>query len=263
MACGQELNDLEIKMSNILANYQHERHFLQIVHVSRNGSSKRPFVYMKNHKAACSTVLATLLHQQMVYMNLPLEPISADIIHKPPKHMMQNGKRSLNTEAAIKALTDTEHYKFTVVREPVSRLLSAFSDKVLGQTKQRERFLKQIDKPLDWDIKLEDFIDIVCDDSAARNLDRHWRSQCKEISYSQVKYDYIGTVENINVALQAIMRELFGTSDFHMEDTRKTIGHKTKSAPLRDRLAPKYLAKLEQAYSDDFQMYHSVTQEIG
>ena len=41
----------------ILDNYQHQRHFLQLVNIPVFGA---PFLYMKNHKAACTTVLAPI-----------------------------------------------------------------------------------------------------------------------------------------------------------------------------------------------------------
>ena len=246
------------RMNEILKNYHHERHFLQIVHMSNKGMSKRPFVYMKNHKAACSTVLATTLRHQMEFLNLPVGPIGTDIIHKPPKILMRNGKRNLNVDDAVAALKNPRYFKFTVVREPVLRVLSAFSDKISEQTKQRAAFFKHIGKNVEDELSLEDFIDIVTQDSVARDLDRHWRSQCKEISYGLIKYDFIGTVDAIGTALRDIMGEAFGQRDFHVEDTRKTIGHKTKSASLRGGLKKKDLSKLELAYSEDFEMYEVV-----
>ena len=246
------------KVNDIVKNYQHERHFLQIVHMSNKFTSKRPFVYMKNHKAACSTVLATTLRHQMEFLNLPVGSIGNDIIHKPPKILMRNGKRNLNVVDAIGALEDARYYKFTVVREPVSRILSAFSDKVSGQTKQRAALFKHVGLSIDRELKLGEFIDIVTQDSVARDLDRHWRPQCKEISYGQIKYDYIGTVDNIGTSLCDVMGVLFGNQHLHMEDTRKTIGHKTTSASLRGGLSKAELGKLEQAYAGDFEMYEAV-----
>lgn len=245
-------------MNDILKNYHHERHFLQIVHVSGKGTSKRPFVYMKNHKAACTTVLATVLRHQMAFLDLPATPIGNDIIHKPPKALMRNGKRSLSVDGALAALESPEHFRFTFVREPVSRILSAFSDKVSGDTKQRAALFRHIGKAPGDALSLADFIDIVAQDSAARDLDRHWRSQCKEISYGLIDYDFLGTVDGIDPALREVMAELFGQGDLQVEDTRKTIGHKTRSASLRDGLRKKDLARLEQAYADDFEMYAAV-----
>lgn len=243
---------------DILRNYTHDRHFLQNVHLSRDKTSKRPFIYMKNHKAACTTILATLIHHQMEYLDLPPGPITGNTIHSPPKILIRNGRRSLSVEDACRALETPRVYKFTVIREPLSRILSAFSDKVTGDTKQRAALFRHAGLSMDHELKLEDFIDIVTQDSVARNLDRHWRSQRKEISYGQINYDYIGTVENLGPALRVILREVFATADMNLQDTRKTIGHKSKSESLRDGLSKKDLGKLEQAYSDDFEMYATI-----
>ena len=248
-------------MNEITRNYHHELHFLQIVHVSNKGTSKRPFVYMKNHKAACSTVLATTLRHQMEFLNLPVGLISNDIIHKPPKILMLNGKRNLSVDNAVAVLENPRYFKFTVVREPVSRILSAFADKVSGQTKQRAVFCKHIGKNVDDELSLEDFVNIIAEDRVAQDLDRHWRSQCKEISYGLIKYDYLGTVDAIGTTLRDVMGEVFGQPNLPIEDTRKTIDHKTQSASLRGGLSKKDLSKLELAYCEDFEMYEAISRK--
>lgn len=250
-------------MSTLLQNYHHERHFLQNIHVSNANTSKVPFVYVKNHKAACTTILSTTLHNQQTFLNLPPEQISSDMIHKPPKKFMRNGKRTLTVESALAAINDTAYFKFTFVREPLSRLLSAFLDKVSMQTKQRAALFKHVGMQMDEELSLSKFIDIISQDSAARDLDRHWRSQTKEISYSEIEYDFIGTVADIQIGLPYVMKRIFGSDAASIQDTRKTIGHKTNSSALLNELSKADIKKVETIYHDDFEMYARVVKALS
>lgn len=244
---------------DILKNYTHERHFLQNVHVSRAGTCDRNFVYVKNHKAACTTILATLLECQRSYSGANIAAIPEQMVHKPPARFMMNGRRNLDFETAISALSDTGRFKFTVIREPVSRTVSAFADKILGDEKQKSKLMKAIGKPADTEIGLSEFIDVLAHEPAVMDLDRHWRLQSKEISYGLVDYDLIGTVENVSDAMLVAVQTCFGLDRLPLQDTRKTFGHKTSSRSLVENLTPTDRRNLDKVLEPDLAMYEAVT----
>ncbi len=120
----------------ILANYIHQRHFLQTVNIPVLG---KPFLYMKNHKAACTTVLATLMAHLLDLQGEGTESIDMQSVHTPPKSLLLTGPRGLNVRRVMRALDDPAVFRFTIVREPVSRTVSSFADKIVKGDKQKNQ----------------------------------------------------------------------------------------------------------------------------
>ncbi len=248
-----------IPVDRIRANYNHDRHFLQTVHAARKGTAKRPFLYMKNHKSACTTVLATLLKCQQMHLGDPDIPIEESTVHKPPARYMSNGRRNLDVDQAIEALFDPRYLRFTIIREPISRTVSAYADKISSGGKQKTALLKTVGKQPDDDISLSQFIDLIANDEAAMNVDRHWRLQSKEISYGFIDYDLIGTVSNVSSILARVADECFGLEAPPLQDTRTTFGHQTSSKDLIETLTADDLRNLDRVLEADLEMYEAVS----
>ena len=242
----------------ILSNYKHERHFLQTVHAARPGTADRPFVYLKNHKAACTTVIASLLKFQHQFMGEVCGQVEEAVIHKPPARLMSNGRRNLDVASAVAILQNPTLFRFTVIREPISRTVSSYADKIQAGGKQKLALLKAANLPPDSEISLSRFIDLISSNELALDADRHWRLQSKEISYGLIDYDLIGTVPDIDRVLRAVSKACFGLDDFQLEDTRKTLGHKTSSKSLVEALTASDRRKLEHVLEDDLEMYEQV-----
>lgn len=242
----------------LLANYHHERHFLQTIHVAQSGTAKRPFIYMKCHKAACTTILATLINNQRLHMGQDTGLVEEAVIHKPPKQLMANGRRNLTTEHAVKAICSKEFFRFTVIREPIVRTISAYSDKILGGGKQKTALMKLLKRPVESNISLSEFLDIIANDEAVLDLDRHWRSQSKEISYGLVPYDFIGDVADIGTAITRVTQSCFDADRSEIQDTRVTLGHASSSTKYLKGLTQTDKRNLEKALEEDFDMYAEV-----
>ncbi len=244
--------------SQILSNYHHERHFLQIVHVARAGTARVPFIYMKNHKAACTTILATLIRYQQAHLGQPVTTVAESVIHKPPARLMQNGRRSLDTGRALAFLNDPQYFRFTVIRDPIARTVSAYADKMVKGGKQKAALMRHLGRPAEADITLSEFLDIIAQDSGARDVDRHWRSQRKEISYDTVTYDFIGDMRDLDGAMSKVIGMCFDDGEMLVQDTRKTLGHKSDSRSRLEGLSAEDRRNLETALEDDLAMYEEV-----
>lgn len=242
----------------LLRNYLIERHFLQAAHVSTAAVGGRDFVYMKNHKAACTTILATLMAHQLARLGQPDEARARASAHMPPRWLIRNGKRALTVPAARKALQDPARFKFTVVRDPVARTLSAYADKIAGNQGPKRALMKHLGRPADSDLSLGAFLDILAQDPVARNIDRHWRSQRRETCYDQIAYDFVGDTATLDTAFQVILQACFGTPDGKVQDTRTLMGHSSNSAALRAELTATDRKNLERAFAEDFDMYEQV-----
>ncbi len=247
--------------SGILNNYLHDRHFLQTVHLPAFDPTARTFVYMKNHKCACSTILASILHQLNTQTGGSVQ-IDMNSIHNPPKSLIRTGRKALNVPAAMEALRDSARFRFSVVRHPVARTLSAFFGYLLKTPGQKEKFLRHVGRAPDRDIHLSDFLDIVARDEKARDLNRHWRPQRKEISYDFIDFDFVGRVDELNSALDHISYEIFG-NHIDMQDTRSSLGHSSSSKDAIKGLTKSDQSNLEAAFFMDFEMFEDTKKRFG
>jgi hypothetical protein len=246
----------------ILPNYQSRRHLLQNMHLPAKPYGGPNFMYMKNHKAACTNVLTLLITQMHHALSSDAElEISMKSVHNLPTDYLRAGARGLDWPTAEKALTEITCFRFTIIREPLSRTVSAWSDKMQGDTRHRRDFNQVIGRDLDTDVSLPEFLDIIAQDDRARLIDRHWRPQHLEISYGQVPYNFIGRVEDMDTARDHIVTALFGLrgQSVRILDTRDHLGHASSSRKHRDALTAKDKRNVERAFAKDFEMYDTVS----
>ena len=244
----------------ILDNYLHNKHFLQLVNVPVFG---KPFLYMKNHKAACTTVLATLMANLIDLKGAGSETIDMTSVHTPPKSLLLTGPRGLTMDRVMEALADRQVFRFTIVREPVARTVSSFSDKIVKGDKQKGKLMRHLKRPIDDDISLSEFLDIMAQDEAARDIDRHWRSQRKEVSYDFINYDFVGDMADLDGAMRHVVKTIFDVDTPQLQDTRSSLGHKSASAEMIAAMTPTDRRNIETAFGEDFEMYEDVRQRLA
>jgi hypothetical protein len=255
-----------VSASDLMANYIHRRHFLQTANLSAFTPPGSKFLFMKTSKAACSTVMATLIRQMARARgdegNGVMETLNS--VHSPPANLVMSGLKALNEQMIMDALADPDVFKFTVIRDPISRTVSAWADKIDGNEKEKGRLMRYLGRDENSNITLKQFIALLAEDEGARDLDRHWRLQRKETSYDLIDYDYIGLVEEMDAAMEKIVGTCFGTEAAgEIVDTRRTLGHKTKSSELIKTLSAKDLKNLEKAFGPDFEMYEEVKARLS
>lgn len=248
-------------LADILPNYQSRRHLLQNVHLPAKRFGGRAFLYMKNHKAACTNVLTLLITQMHHALSAKdaLE-ISMDGVHNLSPEYLRAGARGLDWPLVEDALFG-DVYRFTIIREPLSRTVSAWSDKLQGDTRHRRDLNKVLGRALETEITLPAFLDVIARDEDARLIDRHWRPQHLEISFDQIRYDFIGRVEEMDRARTHLIDTLFGAQGHKVKtvDTREHLGHKSSSRVDREALTAQDRRNVERAFARDFEMYESVT----
>lgn len=242
---------------DLLQNYLHERHFLQTVYMPAFTPKGRAFVYMKNHKAACTTIIATLMAHLQAEIG-DKRDISMENVHKPPMDLIHAGKRTVNLPRALEALQSKDVYRFTVVREPISRTVSAWADKVAADGAKKGKLLQVLGLAPDTNLNLSQFLDAIAQEPEALNVDRHWRPQSKEISWGLIDYDMVGTVETLDAVLKKTVLACFRSRKVKIQDTRASLGHKTSSKDLIKGLTKADHKNIEKVFGEDLAMYEAV-----
>jgi len=252
------------RVSDILANYRNRRHLLQTMHLPARPYGGPDFLYMKNHKAACTNVLTLLITQMHHAASGGTPPkISMKRVHNLPADYLRAGARSLTWQTAQAALTEPGWFRFTMVRDPVRRTVSAWADKMQPGSNPRHRkdLMTYLGRDPEATVELPEFLDILAQDTGARDIDRHWRPQHKEISYGLIDYDLIGRVEAMDDARQGIVTALFGpeAQAVPVPDTREKLGHRSASHRLVETLSAQDRRNIERAFARDFEMYETVS----
>ena len=243
-----------VQIEDLVANYRHRRHFLQTVNLPAVAPNGQSFLYMKNHKCACTTIIATLINlltkQQGIDQNL-----SMDVVRASSKSVLLTGPRGLDVRRVMAAIEDPKVFKFSLVRDPVTRTVSAFSDKIAAGDKQKFKLMKYLGRPADSNITLKQFIALLALDEGARDVGIHWRPQRQEISYDQIPFDYIGTVEDMKSSMNHIVRSILGAeAKVQIAETRRPQGHKSSLKEMIATLTERDMKNLHKAFGPDFEM---------
>lgn len=155
-------------------------------------------VYVKNPKAACSTVLLWL--SRVHHRDDTLRPDNVHKEHDLPRPGDVGWRTTLD-------LLSGEGYRFTFVRDPLTRLESAYHDKIVRAAAPRWREPIQRILGVDSMPTFAQFLSAIERQDPAVEMDPHWRPQHVNLMHPLVTYDRVGKVETFAESLTLIQRE--------------------------------------------------------
>ncbi len=147
--------------------------------------------------------------------------------------------------------------RFSVVRNPFTRLLSAYLDKIGNQkTKSKQLLFRHLNLIPNFDplsLSFEAFVDIVAGTRDAY-LNKHWMPQIRCLAPHYLTYSYIGHFENMEDVLDRL-RGHFPNNAGSIQNMNDAI-HKTSSSSLVEEYYqdPKIIRKVHQRYKQDFDL---------
>jgi Sulfotransferase family len=201
-------------------------------------SRRLPYIYVQNSKCASSTIRNTLwaAEHALGLTGPPGRPhneaVSAPLVHDP--------RRWEQVE---------REFVFTVARNPFTRILSAYLDKIVAHRDPRVwgTFAARHGLP-EAPLAFRDFLQLVAD-TPEDEMDQHWRPQSCGLAPTIVPYDFIGGVESLQADLAHILQRIFGAD----VPIREFMPHRTNSSR---RVAEHYGAEeirlVRRIYAADF-----------
>ena len=208
------------------------------------------YVYVEVHKAGCGTMKATLggleaarkgpgLVQRV--QEAPHNRINATPFVKPfqlPSDMLEE------------VLTSPSYRRFTVVRDPASRVLSSYLEKIQQGLKQSEPIVEALGVPAS-EITIGQFLDVIARQDS-REQDPHWRRQADHVGWGIVNYDDAIHLEQLDASWNRV-GELTGIAD--LRETFYCKNSTGASAKVDAYFTPELRDRVRSIYARDYEVF--------
>lgn len=210
-------------------------------------SLKNRYAFHTVGKAANSTV-KHLLYQ----LDLQNVPVKMPSVHDRASSPLLSPYQ-LSGKDHDWVFTSDDFFKFTFVRNPYSRLLSCYLDRILClNSRPYFELLRILGKEKGYKPSFDEFINAICSQTTFQQ-NNHWRVQYDDTLMSKVNYDFIGKQENFASDFSYVYKRITGM-DIKIE-LLKTNASPTKTSSEK-RLSTYWnkslVQKVQLKYENDF-----------
>jgi Sulfotransferase family len=165
----------------------------------------RRFIYVKNDKVGSSFVIRSLTGS---------EKRAERIRYRTP--FLDPRRNPLLTPAELSRRQWTEalssFFIFTFCRNPFSRILSCYLDRIVGRDESYFVLKKRIGAAGDFAPSFPQFLEIL-GEPGVLDLDTHWKPQHRNIAVDYYPYRFIGHFEDFATEFPALLAWLYGGNE--------------------------------------------------
>ena len=211
------------------------------------------YAYIEVPKAGCGTMKATLGGMEAARMN----PGMVQRVQDQPHNRLNATpfvKPFQLPPDLLEAVLSSPHYRrFTVVRDPASRVLSGFIEKVGQGLKQSAPIVAALHASTGIDVAPADitfaqFLDVIAAQDS-RDQDPHWRRQADHLGLGLVPYDAVIHLEELDASWGRI-GELTATPGLQEQFfCRNSTGARSR---MQDFYTPELLEQVASIYARDY-----------
>ena len=211
-------------------------------------SLNQKFFYGETPKTGCSTIKKVLIQAEL---GKRINFENLEYIHyrefSPLLKIWQIG----NLEDFF---TREDIFKFCFVRNPYTRLLSAYLDKIVNDKYQAQHIKIQMGLSPDSKrpISFEDFVDVVIV-QPVMYMDLHWRTQYHQTFQKNINYDFIGRFETFEDDFLFVLQKLGIDPNAFYDAERSHATHASKH--IQDHYTPEIAEKVYRKYKIDFDYF--------
>lgn len=215
---------------------------------SINISRKYRYVFVENPKVACGTVKKTL--QALEFGRLIETPNVHDRTQSPLLSISE-----LNENEAESAFTAGEYFMFSFARNPFTRALSAYKNKIENKTKHKKSILRALGKDandLSQLVTFKEFLRAILIQDPY-DMDNHWRPQNRQLFMPFLRYDLIGRFESFERDFANILNRIVPNSNMVTISERS---YATRSSHVISRYYDSEAIELVRSiYEEDFSIF--------
>lgn len=214
-----------------------------------NISLKYNYLYTETPKVACSTIKTIL--QRMELDDVDFYRDDFDDIHNRNFSPLLKPSQIGNCEKLI----GSSIFKFCFSRNPYTRLLSVYLEKICGNKPQKRQVLMQLGRnsaDIRQSVSFDEFIGVICEQPIA-TMDPHWRIQYYQTFQQALNYDFIGKIEAFPADLHYALEKLNKDYVLYLVDERR---HSTNADVLLcDFYTPDIVKKVQVKFHEDFRFF--------
>jgi len=186
------------------------------------------YVYVEVPKAGCGTMKATLGALEGARLNATHAQRFQDKPHNGVKSGAHVRPYQLPADLLEEAFTSSAYSRFTVVRDPASRVLSGYLEKIRQGLRQSEEIVAALTERTGnaiaaADVSFRDFLSVI-DGQPSRDQDPHWRRQADHVGLGIINYNAVIHLENLDASWDQIA-QLTRTPDLSESFYCKTATH--------------------------------------
>ncbi|MBW0143685.1 sulfotransferase family 2 domain-containing protein [Sphingomicrobium clamense] len=150
-------------------------------------------------------------------------------------------------------LDDPQFTRFTFVRDPYSRLLSCYLDRIADKkSRPHAQFVRAMGKPVGYAPSFEEFIETVCAQPPAEQ-NNHWRVQCVDALVGVIPYDFIGKQESFDADMDKLVTKITGKPQEKVaEDVNASPSKTGSTSRLAEFFNKRTVELVQEAYARDF-----------
>jgi dermatan 4-sulfotransferase 1 len=207
-------------------------------------SHKWKYAYARIPKAANSTIVATLHAAETGCSEISdIDRTKREFIN--PSQLDPDQLNEL----------ESSYFKFTFVRNPYTRLLSAYLDKILAEQRTGGRHRRKaaafLGRPVEADISFSDFVDYL-EFGGGVHTNGHWARQIDMLVMPPGKFDYVGKFEDLEQGLGEATRRIFGAR----KEINTYAPHATSASSQIALLDGSLRRRIARIYEEDFEAFH-------
>lgn len=202
-----------------------------------NWSRRFRYIYVEVPKAGCSTV------------KLTLQRIERDDRAYAPDNKHARSRSPLlsplsSPHAFLEALKAPDCLRFCFVRDPYSRILSAYAEKLAGNDFEREMRLRKLG--FSQTPSFEEFLEALA--RRGTRGDIHWARQTDLLRPDVIAYDFVGRFENFQSDFATVLTRI-GRDPGWIAEARR---HRTDASARAGDISLRERVLIGEIYAEDF-----------
>jgi hypothetical protein len=218
-------------------------------------SPRYKYVYVDNPKTGCSSLKSALVELEVRNLRTDIDCYDWRVLHNRDLSPMQQ-LTDLHTLKPLSYLIENGYQFISFVRNPYSRLLSGYRDKIRKPHYKKEllRLMGHPAKDLERTVTFEEFVlAIVKQHDYAMNP--HWRPQTSQILYDFIEFSFLGRFEQYQENFLALFQHLGIPSSEIPSPRNLNWTHTSPNSILSEFYTPKLQDLVYRRYQKDFENF--------
>jgi len=204
-------------------------------------SNRRKYLYVETPKVACTGIKHRL---QTAEVGSALVFRSYGEEHFPELSPLMTPLDS--PDLFLEALRSDDWFRFTFVRNPFTRVLSCYLDKIVASKPERQRLLPELGLDPSLVPTFKNFLKAIAGQKEDKR-DAHWAPQAWLTQPDTVRYHFIGRLEQFEADFRSVCQKLGIPTDI------AAVRHSTDAGDkLKTFYGPKEIGLVQSIYAEDF-----------